>query len=137
MYDRLYIEFLYYFNMERDYYECHEVLEEYWLREGKNKWLQSLLQTAVALHHFRNGNINGAIKLFEQALDKCQDSWDGKKGIHDEKLFSEAASYLLKLKNYKERPFPFYDLTIEIIDPTLQTLVNHCIPEGVKEEDKF
>jgi len=137
MYDRLYIEFLYYFNMERDYYECHEVLEEYWLREGKNKWLQSLLQIAVALHHFRNGNINGAIKLFEQALDKCQGNWDGEKGINDGKLFSEAASYSHKLKNFTEHPFPFYDLTIEILDPALQTMVEHCIPEGVKEEDKF
>lgn len=137
MYDRLYIEYLYFFNKQRDYYECHEVMEELWLQEGKNKLLQGLLQVAVGLYHFRNGNITGAIKLFEQALAKCGESWNGELGIKKEKLFQEVQVYLAKLHQYESTPFPFYDLTIEITDPHLDQLVSDCVPEGVAEEDKF
>ncbi|WP_370297690.1 DUF309 domain-containing protein [Ammoniphilus sp. YIM 78166] len=137
MYDRLYVEYLYYFNDQRDYYECHEVMEEYWLLEGKNKLLQSLLQVAVGLYHFRNGNITGAIKLLEQALAKQNEPWIGQLGINKEKLYDEVTRYLEKLKCYDTAPFPFYDLTIEIIDPKLEELALNCVPEGVAEEDKY
>lgn len=136
-YHRLYIEFLYYFNVERDYYECHEVMEEYWMNQGKNGLLQALLQVAVGLHHFRNRNINGAIKLFEQALHKKNIHWDGKLGIDDQRLFNEVNAYLEKLYEYEREPFEFYDLTIRIVDPHLEQLVANCSPEGVAEEDKF
>lgn len=137
MYDRLYIEYLHYFNNEQDYYECHEVMEELWLQEGKNKLLQGLLQVAVGLYHFRNGNLSGAIKLFEQALAKSEESWNGELGIKKEKLFQEVQVYLEKLYRYESTPFPFYDLTIEITDPHLAQLVSICTPEGVAEEDKY
>lgn len=137
MFHRLYIEFLYYFNVERDYYECHEVMEEYWMMEGKNRFLQGLLQIAVGLHHFRNQNVNGAVKLLEQALDKKNDYWDGYLGIDHRSLFEQATFYLRQLYNYAENPFPFYDLTIRITDPTLKQLVDDCVPEGVAEEDKY
>jgi len=137
MFHRLYIEFIYYFNIERDYYECHEVMEEYWMLEGKNKLLQALLQVAVGLHHFRNQNINGAIKLLEQALDKKNDRWDGYLGIDHKTLFEQSTFYLRQLYNYEKNPFPFYNLTIRITDPVLQQLVEECVPEGVAEEDKY
>ncbi|RKD26749.1 hypothetical protein BEP19_16240 [Ammoniphilus oxalaticus] len=134
---RLYIEFLYYFNIERDYYECHEVMEEYWMNQGNNGWLQSLLQVAVGLHHFRNQNINGAIKLFEQALRKKEIHWDGTLGIDDLQLFQQVEDYVNKLYRYEQEPFSFYDLTIKITDPSLRQLVEQCVPEGVDEDDKF
>lgn len=137
MYHRLYIEFLYYFNIERDYYECHEVMEEYWMREGKNRLLQALLQVAVGLHHFRNGNVGGAVKLLEQAMEKHRDHWDGPLGIDKEGLFAEVKQYLDRLSQFNDRPFPFYDLTISITDPRLLEKVIHCVPEGVADEDKF
>lgn len=137
MYDRLYIEYLYYFNEQRDYYECHEVMEELWLQEGKNKLLQALLQVAVGLYHFRNENLQGAIKLMEQALDKCSEKWHGSLGIDEQKLFAEVREYLDRLNQYEQHPFEFHDLTIQIQDPELKRLVKDCLPEGVAEEDKF
>lgn len=137
MYHRLYVEFIYFFNVERDYYECHEVMEEYWMSEGKNKWLQALLQVAVGLHHFRNGNVRGSIKLLEQAMEKHNEHWDGKLGIDKQSLFAEVKEYLVRLYQYEDHPFPFYDLTISITDPELNEMVVHCVPEGVADEDKF
>lgn len=51
-----------------DWFECHETLEELWVGE---KWemkdfYQGFLQLAVALHHWRNGNFQGALTLFKR-----------------------------------------------------------------------
>lgn len=137
MYHRLYIEYVYYFNVEQDYYECHEVMEELWLNEGRNRLLQALLQVAVGLHHFRNHNIEGAVQLFEAALAKSTESWDGNLGIDTTALFTKSKEYLKKLYAYEEAPFSFYPLHISILDPELERMVAACVPEGVAEEDKF
>ena len=54
-----------YFN-ERDFFESHEVWEDVWndCDAGSRKFYQGLIQTAVALHHFGNGNVRGAVKLY-------------------------------------------------------------------------
>jgi len=70
MSDSRYLAFIGYFNGDRDYYECHEVMEELWLEEGRSPLLQGLLQAAVGLHHWDNGNQSGAVKLMSAALAK-------------------------------------------------------------------
>ena len=53
------------------WYECHETLEALWLQEtGEVRdFYQGLVQLAIALHHWRNGNFNGAIKLLESSAN--------------------------------------------------------------------
>ena len=50
-----------------DWFECHETLEELWVGEkGELRdFYQGLLQIAVALHHWRNGNFKGAVSLLK------------------------------------------------------------------------
>lgn len=49
-----------------DFFESHEAWEELWTEHHgpSRKFLQGLIQAAVALHHFGNGNIRGAKKLY-------------------------------------------------------------------------
>ncbi len=51
-----------------EWFDCHETLEELWLgTEGEMRaFYQGLLQIAVALHHWRNGNFKGALFLLER-----------------------------------------------------------------------
>ncbi|MBI2354947.1 MAG: DUF309 domain-containing protein [Deltaproteobacteria bacterium] len=51
----------------RDWFECHETLEELWVgSEGELRdFYQGVLQLAVALHHWRNGNFGGAVSLLK------------------------------------------------------------------------
>lgn len=51
------------------WYECHETLEALWLAEtGEVRELyQGIVQVAIALHHWCNGNFNGTLKLLESA----------------------------------------------------------------------
>lgn len=53
-----------------EYFEAHEEWEELWNEAygARHAFLQCLIQVAVALHHGRNGNWNGARKLCASAL---------------------------------------------------------------------
>jgi predicted metal-dependent hydrolase len=53
-----------------DFFECHEVLEDVWrdAPEAEKKFLQAIIQVAVAFHHYSQGNSRGARSLLERAL---------------------------------------------------------------------
>jgi len=54
-----------------NYFEAHEEWEELWNEASgqRHAFLQCLIQVAVALHHGRNANWNGARKLCASALN--------------------------------------------------------------------
>lgn len=63
-YDPRYLEGIAFFNA-CEYFESHEVWEDLWTeyRGEARKFYQGLIQAAVALYHFGNGNLRGARKL--------------------------------------------------------------------------
>jgi len=63
-YDSLYLEGIARFNA-CEYFESHEAWLELWkeYRGPSRKFYQGLIQAAVALSHFNNGNIRGARKV--------------------------------------------------------------------------
>ncbi|BAU28619.1 hypothetical protein DFP93_105147 [Aneurinibacillus soli] len=67
------LDYLVYFHAERDYFECHEVLEEYWKslssEQNRDVWV-GLIQIAVGLYHQRRGNITGAKKILAASLTR-------------------------------------------------------------------
>ena len=69
------IEYLAEFHSTRDYFECHEILEERWKEDPKEKrescWV-ALIQIAVGLYHWRRDNFSGAHKMLTRALEKTR-----------------------------------------------------------------
>ncbi len=65
-----YIEALRLFN-EQDFFECHDVLEELWsdIVGDQRRFYQGLIQIAVSLFHFGNGNLGGARKLYHSSRE--------------------------------------------------------------------
>jgi predicted metal-dependent hydrolase len=66
-YDSRYLGGILFFN-SRDFFEAHEVWESLWLElpgGPERKFVQGLIQAAVALYHFGNGNLRGAKKLYQ------------------------------------------------------------------------
>ncbi|MBP1728040.1 MAG: hypothetical protein H6Q56_413 [Deltaproteobacteria bacterium] len=57
-----------------DWYDCHETLEDLWIgSEDELRWFyQGMLQIAVALLHWRNGNFGGAASLLASGRDYLQ-----------------------------------------------------------------
>jgi len=135
-YDPLYVAFLAYFNRERDYFECHEVMEQLWLEEARDPLYQGLLQVAVGLYHHRNGNIDGGVKLLTAAIHKLEGRAPVTLGIDMGKLLQDAKAHLARLERHADTPFPFRDLDIVVVDPALAEAVDGFRPgdEGEHEE---
>jgi predicted metal-dependent hydrolase len=66
----------------REFYDAHEVWEDVW-RESQGmekRFLQGLIQAAVALHHHSTGNVVGACSLMERSrrnLAACPEQYGG------------------------------------------------------------
>lgn len=69
--DPRYLKGILHFN-QCEFYEAHEVWEDLWAdyQGPSRKFYQGLIQAAVCLHHFGNGNIRGAKKLYESCRTK-------------------------------------------------------------------
>lgn len=69
---------------ERQYFECHETLEDLWrqmaldgdksspLEQSEKQLVQGIIQVAVAYHHLLRGNVKGARRLFERAFPRLR-----------------------------------------------------------------
>ncbi|AIQ57775.1 hypothetical protein PBOR_13150 [Paenibacillus borealis] len=119
-YEPLYLAYLIYFNRDRDYFECHEVLEELWLEQQRDPLYKALLQVAVGLYHFRNANVRGGLIMMKHSYEVLSGYPAVTLGIDLEKLVREVGEYAARLETYEEQPFPYYDLTITIVDPRLE-----------------
>lgn len=67
----LFVEYCSYFNGNEDYFECHEVLEEYWkeIAPGEKQHpLVGYVQLATGLYHWRRGNFIGANRILQKAM---------------------------------------------------------------------
>ncbi|SDY60283.1 hypothetical protein SAMN05421736_102386 [Evansella caseinilytica] len=67
-YPPAYYTFLIEFHGTRDYFECHEIMEEHWKDDKQKKWL-ALIQLAVAVYHERQHNIAGSLRLYRKVLN--------------------------------------------------------------------
>lgn len=67
--DPLYLEYFDLFKQKK-FFECHEVLEELWLRDASSSrdFYKGLIQLAAALHHVTKGNKSGAQYLHESSF---------------------------------------------------------------------
>jgi|WetSurMetagenome_2_1015567.scaffolds.fasta_scaffold00703_15 uncharacterized protein len=55
----------------QEWFECHETLEDLWMGERgmPRDFYQGILQISVAIYHWGNGNLNGAIKLLKSGVE--------------------------------------------------------------------
>jgi predicted metal-dependent hydrolase len=70
IYEPRYLAGIVLFN-RRDFFEAHEVWEDLWQDccGPERRFYQALIQAAVALLHFTNGNLRGASKLYRSSRD--------------------------------------------------------------------
>src|SRR5262245_62971947 len=69
-YDPRYLAGVALFN-DGDFFEAHEAWEELWMETTgpEKQFIQGLIQAAVGLCHFCNGNLRGAAKLYQSSRD--------------------------------------------------------------------
>lgn len=125
-YPDAYVEFLVHYHGTRDYFECHEIMEEYWKQETnslqRKAWL-ALIKSAVAAYHERRGNTAGAAKMWDSALRNVRD----RESVFSLGLDRDAYERLLseRLASCTEaRHTAFRDPNLPITD---ESLLERCI----------
>ncbi len=67
-----------------EYFDAHEVWEDVWRAAPveQKKFLQGVIQVAVALHHHSRGNLEGARSLLARAQRNLSDYPDHYEGVN-------------------------------------------------------
>lgn len=134
MYPLEYIQYLVHFHGDRDYFECHEILEEYWKKtDAKNKqsvWV-ALILLAVSCYHHRRGNFSGALKTSKNALSIIRKDKNSivKLGINADELML----LMTKLNEDISKQLPYRNINIPIEDEGLKkSCRNECVSLGIE-----
>lgn len=114
-YDPLYLEGIEHFNV-CDFFESHESWEELWTdyHGPSRKFYQGLIQAAVCLHHFGNGNIRGARKLFVSSQAYLDPYRPKHMGLDLDKFLSELTACCAEIMASQEE-FPKIEIDPELI----------------------
>jgi predicted metal-dependent hydrolase len=80
----------------RQFFVCHEVLEEVWTpeRDPRRRFLQSLIHMAVGMYHCERRNPEGAARQLRKGLRKLGDYLPEYEGIDTARLHGDAARAL-------------------------------------------
>ncbi|GIQ67662.1 DUF309 domain-containing protein [Xylanibacillus composti] len=131
-YPKAYVDYLVYFHAARDYFECHEVMEEYWKEHPddplKEVW-HVCIQLAVTAYHERRGNFAGALKMLKQARSRMRATGMplllNKAGLDAERLNSMTEHWQCKLETasseglQEQNESRFADPVLPIVDQSL------------------
>ncbi|MEK4228908.1 DUF309 domain-containing protein [Solibacillus sp. FSL H8-0538] len=138
LFHHLFVDYCTYFNGNEDYFECHEVLEEYWkeIAPGvKDHPLVGYVQLATGMYHLRRGNTIGAQRI----LLKAKVNFEANKGskffdyVDTSKLMLDVDATLYCIT--QNRPFEPFQLTLT--NTTLQTLVCEQIAKQPEQDPAF
>ncbi|MCE4047165.1 DUF309 domain-containing protein [Niallia sp. BSM11] len=129
-----YIEYLAHFHGDQDFFECHEILEEYWKEvDPGNKesiWVSFILM-AVSCYHHRRGNFTGARKTLEKAIIMFKHGnwiWSDY-GLDEHILLARLEERLHNINNQ----LPFKPLVLPINDAFLEEqCVKWCLSHGME-----
>lgn len=108
----LFLQYLIHFNDEHDYFECHEVGEEYWKEiapKDKTHPLTGWIQLAVGMYHWRRSNYPGALRSLIRARPKLAqaDIWtDGFDREQLTLLLTESIQGVTNREPFRHRDLP-------------------------------
>ncbi|WP_431029619.1 DUF309 domain-containing protein [Lysinibacillus sp. LZ02] len=134
----LFVDYCTYFNGNHDYFECHEVLEEYWkdIAPGdKEHVLVGLVQLATGMYHWRRHNLNGATKI----LLKAQKNLITNKAsaflhpFHFLLLEQRISQSISQIKQGE----PFQSFTLPLLDEAFERMIAEKIATLAKEDAHF
>ena len=83
----------------REFFHCHEVLEEAWTSEGgpRREFLQALIHIAVGFYHCQRGNLAGTRGQLRKGLRKLAVYLPRYEGIDTERLYRETLALLERI----------------------------------------
>ena len=127
MFEKALLDYLIEFHAKRDYFECHEILEERWkedTKENQQRFWVALIQVAVGFYHYRRNNVNGAKKMFERAMTKLKTTETQLEalGIQVAELINILEMQVIRI----EKKMPYESIHIPLKDSLLQACLAYC-----------
>lgn len=107
-YPEAYIDYLIEFHGSRDFFECHEIMEDFWKEHTEPHWL-TLIQLAVAVYHERQNNLAGSLRMYKkvyQYLENKESQQLEQLGIDTKELKRLVRERINGIENqFKYQPF--------------------------------
>jgi uncharacterized protein len=132
MYPDKYIEFMVHFHGDRDYFECHEILEEYWKNTDPNNkksaWV-GLILMAVSFYHHRRENFSGAERTLSKGIGilECKAGEIQALGLDTDQLIKDLKDRLVLI----QKGGKYFSVNLPIIDPLLkEKCMEACASKG-------
>lgn len=142
-YPDAYLKYLEQFHKTRDFFECHELLEEHWKKHPGDPrgglWV-GLIQLAVGMYHHRRGNVRGALKMLRGAFRHLSGGDLAVLGIDGKKLLSLVHERIRKLEI--DPAAEYRDLDIPLADAFLAKFAqpaadSRSLPPGILHRHKL
>ncbi|MGK7378294.1 DUF309 domain-containing protein [Planococcus sp. 1R117A] len=133
----LFIQFIIHFNEEKDYFECHEVGEEYWKSIAPKDKLHPLtgwIQLAVGMYHWRRSNYPGALRSFIRSKVKLADGGVWVEGFDREKLIALVSGAIEDVTDRK--PFSPFQLPVTSAD-LIKKLKSYQAANPIAQQDPY
>lgn len=134
----LFVDYCSYFNGNQDYFECHEVLEEYWKKlspKDKCHPLVGYIQLATGMYHWRRKNTKGALRILNRAYNNFQKNKNSE--------FFEYIDFVFLTDHCKnsitkvQQDCPFEAFQLPIVNHELNYIVAKKIDELPKDSYHF
>lgn len=129
-----FVSYLIHFHGTQDFFECHEILEEYWKEvDPRNKdshWVAFIL-LAVSTYHHRRSNFSGAEKTAKRArhiIESTNNETIALLGINKKKLLSLIQTRIEAIQS--KQPFVSFQLPI-VDEQLLQLCQQKCKENGI------
>lgn len=126
-----FVKFIIYFNDNQDFFECHEVLEDYWNsipERNKEHPLTSYILLSTGMYHWRRGNSIGALRTIKKAQQKMASmvsvASEFTEGIDFDDLIKNIDNVVLAIEDNR----PFKSFSIKVLSPEILRLVADVVP---------
>lgn len=121
----LFIKFIIYFNENQDFFECHEVLEEYWQsipNVTKEHPLISYILLSTGMYHWRRENTVGALRTLKKSRERFKALPETYPGFSEGIDFEEVCNNIEHSIKLIESGKPFTAYQIQLTSPFLLSL---------------
>ncbi len=132
-YDPRYLAGIVLFN-RGDFFEAHEVWEDLWTEADTTEktFYQGLIQAAVGLCHFCNGNVRGAKKLYVSSHDYMERYGSHFNGLNNEEFWQQMSRCFAPVLNADEP-----DRSIEIVEEDIPVIKLDPEPESWPDPEPY
>ena len=131
LHNPLFVKFIVYFNKNQDFFECHEVLEDYWKslpNATKDHPLTGYILLSTGMYHWRRGNTIGALRTLKKAIERMTKLAKAYPEFSDGINFDELCGNVNQSIKHIETGQSFVPFPIEITSSVIVSLTTEIAP---------